>query len=113
MVRGSPPPEAVTELRRTTDLALKATKQTAAAIGRSMAAMVATERHLLVNLADIGEKEKRFLIYFLCKASVCVSDPGSNPVRSDSFSHGPNVCVKWSTDVIWIIELTGMLGKLY
>ncbi len=28
-----PPPEAVTELRRTTDLALKATKQTAAAIG--------------------------------------------------------------------------------
>ncbi len=56
------PPEAVTELRRTTDLALRATKQTAAAIGRSMAAMVATERHLWMNLADIGEKEKRFLL---------------------------------------------------
>ncbi len=55
------PPEAVTELRRTTDLALRATKQTAAAIGRSMAAMVATERHLWMNLADIGEKEKRFV----------------------------------------------------
>ncbi len=55
------PPEAVTELRRTTDLALRATKQTAAAIGRSMAAMVATERHLWMNLADIGEKEKRLL----------------------------------------------------
>ncbi len=56
------PPEAVTELRRTTDLALRATKQTAAAIGRSMAAMVATERNLWMNLADIGEKEKRFLL---------------------------------------------------
>ncbi len=56
------PPEAVTELRRTTDLALRTTKQTAAAIGRSMAAMVATERHLWMNLADIGEKEKRFLL---------------------------------------------------
>ncbi len=58
-------PEAVAELRRATDLALRATKQTAAAIGRSMAAMVATERHLWVNLADIGEKEKRFLLFFL------------------------------------------------
>ncbi len=56
------PPEAVTELRRTTDLSLRATKQTAAAIGRSMAAMVATERHLWMNLSDIGEKEKRFLL---------------------------------------------------
>ncbi len=27
-----------------------------------MAAMVATERHLWLNLADIGEKEKRFLL---------------------------------------------------
>ncbi len=56
------PPEAVSELRRTTDLALRATKQTTAAIGRSMAAMVATERHLWVNLMDIGEEEKRFLL---------------------------------------------------
>ncbi len=56
------PTEAVIELHRTTDLALRATKQTAAAIGRSMVAMVATERHLWMNLADIGEKEKRFLL---------------------------------------------------
>ncbi|XP_026126050.1 uncharacterized protein LOC113107622 [Carassius auratus] len=55
-------PEAVAELRRTTDLSLRATKQTAAAIGRSMAAMVATERHLWLNLADIGEKEKSLLL---------------------------------------------------
>ncbi len=52
------PPEAVTELRRTTDLALRATKQTAAAIGRLMSVMVATERHLWMNLADIGEKKE-------------------------------------------------------
>ncbi len=56
------PPEAVTELRRTTDLALRATKQTAAAIGRLMSVMVATERHLWMNLADIGEKKKPFLL---------------------------------------------------
>ncbi len=39
-------PDEMAELRRTTDLALRATKQTATAIGRSMAAMVVTERHL-------------------------------------------------------------------
>ncbi len=50
------------ELRRTTDLALCATKQAATAMGRSMAAMVVTERHLWVNLADIGKKEKGFLL---------------------------------------------------
>ncbi len=36
----------ITELRRIADLALRATKQTARAIGWSMAAMVAVERHL-------------------------------------------------------------------
>ncbi len=44
------------------DLTLRATKQTAAEIGSSIVAMVATERHLWVNLADIGEKEKRFFL---------------------------------------------------
>lgn len=46
----------------TTDLALHATKQTAAVVGRSMAVMVEMERHLWVNLADIREKEKGFLL---------------------------------------------------
>lgn len=50
--------EAVKELCHTTDLALHATKQTAAAIGRSMVVMVATERHLWINLLAIGKKEK-------------------------------------------------------
>ncbi len=39
-------PEAVKELQRATDLALRATKHTARAVGRSMAASVAAERHL-------------------------------------------------------------------
>ncbi len=52
----------VAELRRTTDLAFRATKQAATAMGRYMAAMVVTEIHLWVNLPDIGKKEKGFLI---------------------------------------------------
>ncbi len=55
-------PEAVKELRRVTDLALRATKHTARAVGRSMAASVAAERHLWLNLTEIREKEKVFLM---------------------------------------------------
>ncbi len=54
-------PEAVKELRRATDLALRATKHTARAVGRSMAASVAAERHLWLNLTEIrGEGEDVF-----------------------------------------------------
>ncbi len=55
-------PEAVKELRRATVLALRATKHTARAVGRSMAALVAAERHLWLNLTDIREREKVFLM---------------------------------------------------
>ncbi len=55
-------PEAVKELRRATDLALRATKHTTRAVGRSMAASVAAERHLWLNLTEIREKEKVFLM---------------------------------------------------
>ncbi len=59
-------PDEVAELRRTTDLALRATKQAATAMSRSMAAMVVTERHLWVNLAPpsgiLEKKEKGFLL---------------------------------------------------
>ncbi len=55
-------PEAVKELRRATDLALRGTKHTAHAVGRSMAASVAAERHLWLNLTEIREKEKEFLM---------------------------------------------------
>ncbi|CAM4515725.1 unnamed protein product [Leuciscus chuanchicus] len=55
-------PDTVAELRRATDLSLRATKETAKSIGRSMAALVATERHLWLNLSDIKEKEKHVLL---------------------------------------------------
>ncbi len=55
-------PEAVKELRRATDLALRATKHTARAVGRPMAASEAAERHLWLNLTEIREKEKVFLM---------------------------------------------------
>ncbi|KAL0175435.1 hypothetical protein M9458_027765, partial [Cirrhinus mrigala] len=50
------------ELRRTADLALRATKETARAVGRSMAAMVAAERHLWLTLSDMKEKDRVFLL---------------------------------------------------
>ncbi|CAM4555428.1 unnamed protein product [Leuciscus chuanchicus] len=55
-------PDTVAELRRATDLSLRAIKETAKSIGRSMAALVATERHLWLNLSDIKEKEKHVLL---------------------------------------------------
>lgn len=55
-------PEAVKELRRATDLALRATKHTAWAIGRSKEGMVAVEHHLWLTLTDIKEKDKSFLL---------------------------------------------------
>ncbi|KAL0152736.1 hypothetical protein M9458_052459 [Cirrhinus mrigala] len=57
--------EPVKELRCTTDLADRTTKQTAAVIGRSMAAMVAMERHPWVNHAAIRKKETDCLLCLL------------------------------------------------
>ncbi len=58
-------PESVKELRRATDLALRATKHTARApygVGRPMAGSVAAESHLWLNLTKIREKEEVFLL---------------------------------------------------
>ncbi len=44
------------------DLALRATKHTARAVGRSMAASVAAEPHLWLDLTEIREREKLFLM---------------------------------------------------
>ncbi len=43
---------------------------------------------------------------------MCGSDPGSNPVCSDYLSQCSNVCFQCFTDVLWIIELTGVLRVL-
>ncbi len=55
-------PSSVCELRRATDLSLRAAKETVKSIGRSMAALVATERHLWLNLSNIKGKDKNFLM---------------------------------------------------
>ncbi len=52
----------ITELRRTSDLVLHTTMETACAIGRSMAALVAAERHLWLTLSDMKEKDRVFLM---------------------------------------------------
>ncbi|KAI2659093.1 Transposon Ty3-G Gag-Pol polyprotein [Labeo rohita] len=52
----------IAEVRRTADLALRATKETVRAIGRSMAALVAAERHLWLTLSDMKEKDRVFLL---------------------------------------------------
>ncbi|KAK2903444.1 hypothetical protein Q8A67_008157 [Cirrhinus molitorella] len=59
---GSIDEEAFLELRQATDLSHRATKQTARAIGRSMAALVSTERHLWLNLTGIKDKDRAFLL---------------------------------------------------
>ncbi len=46
--------EDIGELRKATDLSLRATKETARTIGRSMAALVASERHLWLTLLDVA-----------------------------------------------------------
>lgn len=55
-------PEVVRELCQVTDLALHATKQTACSTGCLMAGMVVVERHLLLSLLGIKERNKAFLI---------------------------------------------------
>ncbi len=48
----------ISELRRTADLSLRTTKETARAIGRSMAA----ERLLWLTLSEMKEKDRVFLM---------------------------------------------------
>ncbi|KAK2860295.1 hypothetical protein Q7C36_004461 [Tachysurus vachellii] len=52
----------IEELRRTADLTLRATKHTARAVGRSMAALVATEGHLWLTLSDLPDKDRAVLL---------------------------------------------------
>ncbi len=53
-----PDPATLRELRSATDLALRATKATAQAIGRSMASLVVLERHLWLTLTEIKDADR-------------------------------------------------------
>ncbi len=60
--RVSADPGVLQELRTATDLALRATKVTARALGQTMSTLVVQERHLWLTLADMRESDKhRFL----------------------------------------------------
>ncbi len=47
---------------RATDLSLRATKETAKAIGQSMADLVVTERHLWLTLSQLNDRDRVFLL---------------------------------------------------
>ncbi|KAI2647602.1 ORF V: Enzymatic polyprotein [Labeo rohita] len=59
---GGPDPEVFKELRRATDLALRMTKMTARAIGRSMGNLVVLDRHLWLTLTELKDSEKTALL---------------------------------------------------
>lgn len=69
----------IQELHRAADPSLRITKKMARAIGLSMAALVATERHLWLNLSGIREKDKAFLL----DVPLSLSGLFSNTVNSD------------------------------
>lgn len=54
--------DVINELRQSADLTLRATRETAKSIGRSMAALVATERHLWLSQTSMKEKDKTLLL---------------------------------------------------
>lgn len=54
--------ESFSELRWATDMSLWVIKKMARAIGHSMSAMVAMERHLWLNLTGIKDRDKVFLL---------------------------------------------------
>ncbi len=61
--------EDIRELRKTSDLSLRATKETARDIGWSMAALVVAERHLWLTLSGIKDRDRVFLLDVLLSPS--------------------------------------------
>ncbi len=54
--------EAIKDLRVATDFALMAMKRAAQAVGKAMGFMVALQRHLWLNLADLKEADRKVLL---------------------------------------------------
>ncbi len=68
---GGADPGVLQELRTATDLALRATKVTARALGQTMSTLVVQERHLWLTLADMRESDKhRFLDFPISQAGL-------------------------------------------
>ncbi len=54
--------EATKDLRAATDFALMVTKRAAQAVGKAMGFMVVLQRHLMLNLADLKEADRKVLL---------------------------------------------------
>ncbi len=91
----------IVELRRTADLSLRATKETARAVGRSMAAMVAVERHLWLTLSDMKDKDR-----------VCLLDAplSSSGLFGDAFRRRVNKRRRSRGSSLAALGLRGLLG---
>ena len=70
-----PSAERVTDLRSATDLALRATKTAAQAIGRNMAALTATERNLWLTLSDMSGSDRATFLDALVSLSAGLFGP--------------------------------------
>ncbi|KAI2662377.1 Transposon Ty3-G Gag-Pol polyprotein [Labeo rohita] len=99
----------ISELRRTADLSLRATKETTHAIGRSMAALVAAERHLWLTLSDMKEKDRVFLLDAPLCPLVCSATP-SMPSSTDTRRH-VSKRRRFSGSSLAAIQLTGLLRR--
>ncbi len=100
----------VAELRRATDLSRRASKETARAIGWSMAALVATERHLWLTLSQINDKERDFLI----KAPISPSGLFGDAVNTvvDSFQEAKKQVAAFCSDLSLDVLKVGLIGGI-
>ncbi len=99
----------IAELRRTADLSLRATKETARAIGRSMAAMVAAERHLWLTLSDMKDKDRVCLLDAPLSSSGLFGDAVNSVV--DRFQEASKQAAAFQRFLPRRSRLRGLLGS--
>ncbi|KAI2656151.1 Non-reducing polyketide synthase nvfA [Labeo rohita] len=94
----------VSEVLCTADLALHTTKETARAIGRSMSALVAVERHHWLTLSDMKEKDRVFLRFLACLAMQSILSSAGTRRRENKWwcSSGTSLAA------LWLLGLLGM-----
>ncbi len=99
----------IKELWRVTDLSLWATKETAIAIGHSMAAVVATERHLWMNLSDTKDKDRFFLLDIPLVPSGLFDDAVSFVVKR--FQEGKKQAAAFQRFLSRRLQVSGAAGR--
>ncbi|KAI2646546.1 Transposon Ty3-G Gag-Pol polyprotein [Labeo rohita] len=99
----------ISELRRTADLSLRATKETARAIGRSMAALVVAERHLWLTLSDMKEKDRVFLLDAPLSPAGLFGDAVNAVV--DRYQEARKQAAAFQRFLLAAVQLTGLLRR--